>query len=138
MIKVTLVTHDGLKELEQELHLVLGEELKNAIPSEIKVNGVNYKVTSELKNLSLKACTNYDTPLGNLAFYIKHCQEYQKLGTLSELTKPRIYGTFDVDVEDAQYCMRTLSLTFDTTNYQYDPTTRELKFTDSLVFVENK
>ena len=46
--------------------------------------------------------------------------------------------TFDVDVEDAQYCMRTLSLTFDTTNYQYDPTTRELKFTDSLVFVENK
>ena len=134
MIKVTLVTHDGLKELEQELHLVLGEELKNAIPSEIKVNGVNYKVTSELKNLSLKACTNYDTSLGNLAFYIKHCQEYQKLGTLSELTKPRIYGTF----EDAQYCMRTLSLTFDTTNYQYDPTTRELKFTDSLVFVENK
>ena len=116
MIKVTLVTHDGLKELEQELHLVLGEELKNAIPSEIKVNGENYKVTSELKNLSLKACTNYDTPLGNLAFYIKHCQEYQKLGTLSELTKPRIYGTFDVDVEDAQYCMRTLSLTFDTTN----------------------
>ena len=61
-------------------------------------------------------------------------KEYQKLGTLSELTKPRIYGTF----EDAQYCMRTLSLTFDTTNYQYDPTTRELKFTDSLVFVENK
>lgn len=135
MIKVTLVTPDGLKELEQELHLVLGEELKNSIPSEIKVNGVNYKVTSELKNLSLKACTNYDTPLGNLAFYIKHCQE---LGTRSELTKPRIYGTFDVDVEDALYCMRTLSLTFDTTNYEYDPTTRELQFTDSLVFVENK
>jgi hypothetical protein len=138
MIKVTLVTPDGLEEIEQELHIVFGEELKNVIPSEIKVNGVNYKVTSELKNFSLKACTSYDTPLGNLAFYIRHWQEYQESGALSKLTRPRIYGTFDVDVEDAQYCMRTLSLTFDTTDYDYDPTTRELKFTGSLVFVENK
>lgn len=138
MIKVTLVTPDGLKELEHKLHKALREELKDAIPSEIKVNGVNYKVTSELKNLSLKAYTSYDTPLGNLAFYIKHCQEYQESGAPSKLTKPRIYGTFDVDVEDAQYCMRTLSLKFETADYDYDPTTRVLKFTNSLVFVENK
>ena len=90
MIKVIQITPDNMKDVEESLHFIVKNALIEQIGEEISINGVHYKLNSEIKKLELTDNSSYDTSLGGLAFYITHKQDYESFGDLNTLTKPRI------------------------------------------------
>lgn len=136
MIKVTQITPENLKDLEKQLHQIVGDEVQGICEKEITINGVTYNVISKINNLLLKDDTSYDTPLGGLAFYMKHHLDYQEFGPLSVITKPRIYGTFQIDVTDTQLCSQTYCVKFETQDYEIGDTPEDFNFSPPLMFVK--
>lgn len=136
MIKVTQITPDHMKDLEKMLHQIVGERVEKLCKSEITINGVTYNVVGKINNLSLHDGTSYDTPLGGLAFYMKHHSDYQEFGPLSVITKPRIYGTFQIDVTDTQLCRHTYCVKFETQDYEIGDTLEDFNFASPLMFVK--
>lgn len=126
-----------MKTLERSLHLIVKSALTKQIGDEISINGVHYKLNSKIKKLELTDNSSYDTPLGGLAFYITHQQDYKSFGKLSTLTKPRIYGTFEVDIMDAHLCTHTCSVKFETQDYEIGDKPEEFIFTKTPIFVKN-
>mgnify|MGYP003457713063 CR=1 FL=1 len=137
MIKVIQITPNNMKELEESLHLIVKNALIEQIGDEISINGIHYKLNSEIKELDLTDNSSYDTPLGGLAFYIAHKQDYESFGDLSTLTKPRIYGTLKVDIIDVQLCIHTCSVRFETQDYKIGEKLEEFSFTKTPVFIKN-
>lgn len=137
MIKVIQITPDNMKDLEESLHLIVRNALIDQIGDEISINGIHYKLNSEIKELKLTDNSSYDTPLGGLAFYISHKHAYESFGDLNTLTKPRIYGTLKVDIIDAQLCIHTYSVRFETQDYNIGEKPEEFSFTKTPVFIKN-
>mgnify|MGYP006380607423 FL=1 len=137
MISVIQITPDKVKYLEDSLHLIVKKALVEQIGDEISINGILYKLNSEIKELELTDHSSYDTPLGGLASYITHKQDYESFGDLSSLTKPRIYGTLEVDIMDAQFYTYTCSVRFETEDYEIGDKPEEFIFTKTPVFVKN-
>ena len=137
MIKVIQITPDNMKDLEESLHVIVRNALIDQIGDEISINGIHYKLNSEIKELKLTDNSSYDTPLGGLAFYITHKQDYESFGDLSSLTKPRIYGTLKVNIIDAQLCIHTYSIRFETQDYNIGEKPEEFSFTKTPVFIKN-
>lgn len=137
MIKVIQITPNNMKDVEESLHFIVKNALIDQIGEEISINGVHYKLNSEIKNLELTDNSSYDTPLGGLAFYITHKQDYESFGDLNTLTKPRIYGTFKIEVMDAQLCTYTYDVRFETQDYEIGEKLEEFCFTKTLVFLKN-
>lgn len=137
MISVIQITPNKVKYLEDSLHLIVKKALVEQIGDEISINGILYKLNSEIKELELTDHSSYDTHLGGLAFYITHKQDYESFGDLSSLTKPRIYGTFEVDIMDAHLCTHTCSVKFETQDYEIGDKPEEFIFTKTPIFVKN-
>ena len=137
MIKVIQITPDNIKDLEESLHLIVRNVLIDQIGDEISINGIHYKLNSEIKELKLTDNSSYDTPLGGLAFYISHKHDYESFGDLHTLTKPRIYGTLKVDIIDAQLCIHTCSVRFETQDYNIGEKPEDFSFTKTPVFIKN-
>jgi hypothetical protein len=137
MISVIQITPNKVKYLEDSLHLIVKKALVEQIGDEISINGILYKLNSEIKELELTDHSSYDTPLGGLAFYITHKQDYESFGDLSSLTKPRIYGTLEVDIMDAQFCTYTCRVRFETEDYEIGDKPEEFIFTKTPIFVKN-
>lgn len=137
MISVIQITPNKVKYLEDSLHIIVKKALVEQIGDEISINGILYKLNSEIKELELTDHSSYDTPLGGLAFYIIHKQDYESFGDLSSLTKPRIYGTLEVDIMDAQFCTYTCRVRFETEDYEIGDKPEEFIFTKTPIFVTN-
>ena len=137
MISVIQITPNKVKYVEDSLHFIVKKALVEQIGDEISINGILYKLNSEIKELELTDHSSYDTPLGGLAFYVTHKQDYESFGDLSSLTKPRIYGTLEVDIMDAQFCTYTCSVRFETEDYEIGDKPEEFIFTKTPIFVKN-